>query len=249
MLPNTFTIFCFSSPNLSTVKSTIPHLKRELWHLQQDMSAPTWGPRDRKFLTVGKEENSAHANHFTRSRLKARTWRVLTKLLLFSCYPKNVKPPLNFALVLLLGSLRDASSSCRSLSRQFQLKAPASGCQSDFYKGFLCRFILRDITLSSDSKKNNIGRVVHLVHGWSKQDPLSCTIPDFVELHWQTGLMLWTEKENAVEQCEHAWEISKDTKSSKILQRWDKSREESHKLLCKKDLKDRTAFPSWLGKT
>lgn len=83
---------------------------------------------------------------------------------------------MNFPPVLPLGSLCDAPSSCRSLSRQFKLKAPAAGCQSDFYKGFPCHFILRDVTLSSDSKKNNVGRVLHrldmhLVHGWSKKDP------------------------------------------------------------------------------
>lgn len=41
-----------------------------------------------------------------------------------------------------------------------------------------------------------------------------------------------------------AWEISKDAKISKILQRWDKPREGLHKLLCrKKGLKYRTSFP------
>lgn len=73
---------------------------------------------------------------------------------------KNVKPPLNFPKIFLPGSLCDTPSSCRSLSRQFKFRAPAAGWLIHFYKGFPCHFILKDVTLTSDSKKNNTGKVL-----------------------------------------------------------------------------------------
>lgn len=118
----------------------------------------------------------------------------------------------------------DTPSSCRSLSRQFKFKAPAGGCLSHFYKGIPCHLILKDVTLTSHSKKNNTGRLflsldVSLTPGWSKQ-ALSSEISDFTELHWQTGPVLSTEKENALEQCEYM----RDQQGCKNIHQWTKYR-------------------------
>lgn len=129
-----------------------------------------------------------------------------------------ISPP-----VFLLGSLCDTPRSCRSLSRRFKIKAAATACLSHFHKCFPCHFILRAFTLTSNFKNNNTGRILlsleaRLMLGDQSRLFLSCAISDFTELHWQSGLVLSTGKESALEQHEYV----RDQQGWKTIHHWNK---------------------------
>lgn len=97
---------------------------------------------------------------FHKKKAQSKYTKCLKHMVSTQLLSKKCEASKNFPKIFLLGGLWDTSSSCRSLSRQFKFKAPAAGCLSHFNKSFPCHFILKDVALTSNSKKNNTGRVL-----------------------------------------------------------------------------------------